>query len=74
MRIYLELFEIAPPDSNNPGDFVRVDVTGWDQGEVDNAIQLLKEHAQAYDHYVLQIHYCYHDEGKPCTITIIDSR
>jgi len=74
MRIYLELFEVLPKDSVEEADFIRIDVTDWSQSDIDNAIQLLKEHAQSYEHYVLQIHYCYHDEGKPCSTTVIESK
>jgi len=74
MRIYLEFFETPSENSAEEPDFIRIDVTSWDQSDVDQATQLLKEHAQSYDHYVIQIHYCYHDESKPCSITVLDSR
>jgi hypothetical protein len=74
MRIYLELFEILPESSTEEPDFIRVDVTGWSQSDINTAIQLLKEHAQIYEHYVLQIHYCRHEEGETCSTAIIDVR
>jgi hypothetical protein len=74
MRIYLELFESPPEGSGEEADFIRIDVTDWGKEDVDTAIQLIKEHAQIYDHYVLQIHYCRHEEGEPCNTTIIDSK
>jgi hypothetical protein len=74
MRVYLELYEILPGGSAEEADFIRIDVTNWSKEDVDSAIQLLEEHAQIYDHYVLQIHYCRHEEGEPCSVTIIDSK
>jgi hypothetical protein len=73
MRIYLELFVILPEGSAEEADFIRIDVTGWSKEDVDTAIQLLKEHARkSYEHYVLQIHYCYHDESKACSVVAIE--
>jgi hypothetical protein len=74
MRIYLELFEILSEGSTEEPDFIRIDVTDWSQSDIGDAIQLLKEHAQSYDHYVIQIHYCRHDEYKSCNIVIIGGR
>jgi hypothetical protein len=74
MRIYLELYETLPPESAEEPDFIRVDVTGWSQRDIDSAVQLLREHAKAYEHYVLQVHYCYHEEGKPCSVEVVEVR
>jgi hypothetical protein len=74
MRIYLELYEVLPEGSTEEADFVRIDVTGWSQADIDSAIALLKEHArQSYEHYVLQIHYCYHDESKTCSVVVVEA-
>jgi hypothetical protein len=71
MRIYLELFEILSEGSTEEPDFIRVDVTDWSKTDIDSAIELLKEHAQIYEHYVIQMHYCFHEENKPCNILLI---
>jgi hypothetical protein len=74
MRIYLELIEMLPEGSTEEADFIRVDVTEWSKEDVDTAIQLLREHAQTYEHYTLQIHQCRHEEGEPCSVSIIESK
>jgi hypothetical protein len=73
MRIYLELLEVLPEGSGEEPDFIRIDVTEWSQRDVDTAISLLREHTQIYEHYVLQVHYCYHDEGGSCSVAVIES-
>jgi hypothetical protein len=73
MRVYLEFFEVLSEGSTGEPDTIRIDVTGWSQADVDSAIVLLKEHAKNYNHYVLQIHYCYHDESKTCSVVVIES-
>ena len=74
MRTYLELFEVLLEGSTEEPDTIRIDVTGWSQADIDSAIALLKEHARkSYEHYVLQVHYCYHEEGKPCSVVVIES-
>ena len=52
-------------------DFIRVDVTEWSRDDVDAAINLLLDQAQAYEHFTLQKHYCYHEEGEPCYADVI---
>jgi predicted alpha/beta hydrolase len=74
MRIYLELIEVLPEGSPEEADFIRIDVTDWSKEDVDVAVQLLREHAKVYDHYVLQIHYCGHEEGGPCSVSVIESK
>jgi hypothetical protein len=73
MRIYLELIEAAGEELAE-ADFIRVDVTDWSDSDVNSAVDLLKQQATVYEHYILQRHYCYHDEGKSCTAEIIDSK
>jgi hypothetical protein len=73
MRIYRELFEVLPEGSAEEPDFIRVDVTEWEERDVDSAIALLREHARVYEHCTLQIHYCYHEEGGPCSVAVIES-
>jgi len=77
MRIYIELYEVLPPESAGEADFIRIDVTVWDPKDVDTLISELRSYADAnYEHYVLQIHRCFHDEDpeKPCNIEIIASK
>ena len=75
MRIYLELYEIVTVESTAEPDFIRIDVTEWSKYDIDTAIQLLIKHAQqSYTSYIIQMHYCRHDENQLCTVTIIDTR
>jgi len=77
MRIYIELYEVPSPESAAEADFVRIDVTVWDPKDVDTLISKLKNYADAnYEHYVLQRHFCHHDEDprKPCAIEVIAFR
>lgn len=72
MRVYLELIEITEVEEP---DFIRVDVTEWDPGDVEEAVRLLREHAEgSYASYVLQRHFCYHEEGLPCITEILASK
>jgi phosphoglucomutase len=73
MRTYLELIEVAGEEMAE-ADFIRVDVTDWSDSDVSSAVDLLKQQAKVYEHCVLQKHYCYHDESKPCTAEILDSK
>jgi len=77
VRIYIELYEVLPPESAGEADFVRIDVTGWDPKDVDVLLSELRKYAEAnYNSYVLQRHLCFHDEDpeKPCSAEIIASR
>jgi len=77
MRIYIELYEVLPPESTGEADFIRIDVTVWDPKDVDTLISELKNYADSnYSNYVLQRHFCHHDEEprKPCSVEIIASR
>jgi len=73
MRIYLELTEILPEGFTEEADFIRIDIE-WDQRDVDTAISLLREHAQVYEHYVVQLHFCGHEDGEPCSVTVLELR
>jgi hypothetical protein len=66
MRVYLELFEVLPEGSTEEPDFIRIDVTGWRQDDIVDAVSLLREQAAQYDSFILQRHFCFHDEGKEC--------
>jgi hypothetical protein len=71
MRIYLELIEALEEASTEEADFIRIDVMGWSPDDVDAAINLLLDQAQAYEHFTLQKHYCGHEEGEPCYADVI---
>jgi hypothetical protein len=73
MRIYLELIE-AGSETAGEADFIRVDVTDWSENDVNDALDLLKQHAAVYEHYVLEKHHCKHEEGGPCTTEVISSK
>jgi hypothetical protein len=74
MRTYLELIEAQAEGAGGEADFIRIDVTGWSEADVEQAVSLLREHAGAYGSYVLQRHYCGHDSGAPCSVEILDVR
>jgi len=74
MRRYLELIEVSPEGVAEEPDFIRVDVTDWRPIDVEEALRLLKEHAEVYDSYVIQFHDCYHEEGQLCTLMVVESR
>jgi hypothetical protein len=71
MRIYLELMEILGEEVTEEPDFIRIDVTEWSKDDIDAAINLLLDQAQAYEHFTLQRHYCGHEEGEPCYADVI---
>lgn len=75
MRIYFECMEILPEDLIEEADFIRVDVTDLDEQQRKEVLEAIKEHFSGLK-YILQVHYCYHDEGegKPCKIRIIEVR
>jgi len=72
LRVYLELIEQLNMEFSGEADFIRVDVTGWSDGDVEEALSLLKEISNSYEHYVLQKHFCRHDEGEACTVEVIE--
>jgi hypothetical protein len=74
MRIYLELIEALEEAAAEEADFIRIDVTEWSKDDIDAAINLLLDQAQAYGHYTLQKHYCGHEEGEPCYAEVIAQR
>jgi hypothetical protein len=71
MRIYLELIEALEEAATEEADFIRIDITEWSKDDVDAAINLLLDQAQAYQHFTLQRHYCGHGEGEPCYAEVI---
>ena len=67
MRLYLELYEKVPVDQQelNVGGFMRFPLKS-----VEDAKPLLDSLSSFYDlsRYDIKIHYCFHDEGKPCKL------
>jgi len=74
MRKYLELVEIALPGEPE-ADFIRIDITEWSSEDVEKATKLLLEHARSsYEHYVVQVHECRHDEEGTCALVVVEVR
>jgi len=77
VRRYLELFEKpeASEESYTDMDFIRIDVTDYSREDLDEALDALRELADAsYKHYTIQLHYCYHDVGGVCRVEVISER
>ena len=74
MRRYLELFEISETTIEEL-DFIRIDITEWSSEDVEEALNLLLEHARSiYEHYTIQIHECRHEEEEPCSTVVIEAK
>ena len=74
MRRYLELFEVSEAGAEEL-DFIRIDVTEWSSEDVEEALNLLLEHARSmYEHYVVQVHECRHDEEGTCALAVVEVR
>jgi hypothetical protein len=73
LRVYVEAIETPPPELAEEPDFIRVDVTGMDEAGVQDVINIVRELMKGTN-YILQLHYCYHDEDptKPCSITVLE--
>jgi hypothetical protein len=74
LRVYVEAYEQLPPEATEEPDFIRVDVTGMDEAGVQDVINIVRE-LMSGTSYILQLHYCYHDEDpiKPCSITVLET-
>ena len=70
MKVYIEAFEIT--EEGEP-DFIRIDVTDLTDQEKKDILNAIREYF-ADKKYVLQVHYCRHDEGKPCEVKTIEVR
>jgi hypothetical protein len=70
MRVYLEFIEILPEEGTEP-DFIRVDITDYSADDLNTMISHFIELAQYYNRCVIQKHYCYHEDGKPCSIDVL---
>jgi len=71
MRVYVEMFEVVSEEEIREGDFIRVDVTGKTDEEIQNTINEVLEIASRYEKVVVQIHECGHDEGKQCDTKVV---
>jgi len=74
MRIYLEFIEILTEGSTEEPDFIRVDVTDYSADDLNAMISYFIELAQYYSNCIIQKHYCYHEDGKPCSILMFYTR
>jgi len=71
MRIYIEAFEILEETATELPDSIRIDITDLTEQERKEVLEAIREHF-AGKKYRIQIHCCYHDEGKPCEVKIIE--
>jgi hypothetical protein len=73
VRVYVEAYEQLPPESAEEPDFIRVDVTGLSEREVQDVISTVREFMKGTN-YILQLHYCYHDEEpvRSCNIVVLE--
>ena len=67
MRLFLEIKEIAEPPL--VGQSIRVEVKNEEEAK-----QVLQQLRQFFSEkrYIARLHYCYHEEGKPCEVKIIE--
>lgn len=66
MITYIEALENLPEDSFLEPEFIRVEVSGYSDSEIESIKTDIKDIMQGKD-YTLRNHSCYHDEGKSCT-------
>ncbi|MCW3140573.1 MAG: hypothetical protein N2V72_00110 [Methanophagales archaeon] len=72
MRIYYECFELLPEGAaEEEPDFVRVDITDKTESEKAEILDAIKEQFEGKKH-ILRLHYCKHDEHKPCEVEVIE--
>jgi hypothetical protein len=77
MKIYLELFENLQEGATEEADFFRIEITDWNEDDINQAISLLKSHAEStYSSFILQTHYCNHDlePSQPCLNEILEMK
>ena len=74
MRVYVEAYEVWQPEVAGEPDFIRIDVTGLGEREVQDVINVVRELMRGTS-YILQLHYCYHDEDpvRPCNIIVLET-
>jgi len=64
LRVYLEASEVVDEEAANP-EFIRLDVTDLDPNE---ELKNLKKLLNPQKKYIIILHKCGHDEGKPCSL------
>jgi hypothetical protein len=77
MKKYLELFENLSEGTTEEADFFRIEITDWNEDDINQAISLLKSHAESsYSSFILQIHYCNHDlePSQACSVEILQAK
>jgi len=71
MRLYLEIVEVLSEEEEftRQPQLVRVEVESEDE-----AYQLYNQLKPLFNgrKYIARIHYCYHEEGKPCQVKVIE--
>jgi hypothetical protein len=74
VRVYVEAVETPPPEAAEEPDFIRIDVTGLSDREVQDVISVVRELMKGTS-YILQLHYCFHDEDppRPCNIVLLEA-
>ena len=72
MRLYYEGIEVLPEDTTEEEpDFVRVDITDKTESEKAEILDAIKEQFEGKK-YMLQLHFCKHEEYKPCVVEVIE--
>ena len=70
MRMYFEMYELLSEEEmfTKQPQQIRVEISSEDEADT-----LLQQYEPLFEgrKYVAQIHYCYHEEGKPCEIKVI---
>jgi len=70
MRMYFEIYELLSEEEmfTKQPQQIRIEITSEDEADT-----LLQQYEPLFEgrKYVAQIHYCYHEEGKPCEVKVI---
>jgi len=75
MRLYLELIETPEEGETGEPDFIRIDTTEWSEEDRIEAEKIVLEYARSnLKHYIVQWHYCRHDEGDTCYVSLVEQR
>lgn len=70
MRVYLEAVEKVQGEEAevSEGDFIRIDVSEFNEAD---ALKDLMKLLVSGKKYVIQKHYCRHDEGGACAVEVL---
>ena len=71
MRVYYECTEIVAESSTTEPDFIRIDITEKSEDERLEILSAIRDQFKNKK-YQLVIHYCHHDENKPCMFKTIE--